>query len=245
MENGLTRERTKTLGMARKRRSFLALQAALAGLTYVDSKTYPPHNRSPRGSHKDATCNKVLQENSQKTPVISGLASPLLLQLKAIAGSFAHKQLWQQLTGRMFKASCADIEDLLKSLEGQELNAAYSFTKVSASPLFRIKKQKHRLKLTFTPQGRVHFPAKVLMSSYQYQLHMIWIDGAGKQMETQTIVTEWIDSRDLPGEWEMTFERPSRTGYYLLLVGVQAGRAAIPVERFAAQGIRVLTSGVV
>jgi hypothetical protein len=228
--------------MTRKRRAFLALQAALAGLTYVESKTYPPHNRSPRGTYKEARCNEAFQENSEKTPSVSGLASPLLWQFKELAGAFAHKQLWQQMTGRMFKVSSTHVTDLLKSLDGLELNQAYPFSRISSPPHLQVKHSKKQLIITFTPQGSVHFPARMQINSYYYTITALWIGNNKKHMEAETIETEWIVSREIPGTYEMAFERPSWAGYYLLVVSAQAGRDGKPVESFAARGTQVVGS---
>ena len=121
--------------MARQR-GLLKLQGTIAGLSFINSKTYGAHARAARGTHKEAKINDVLKKNSGNAAVITWIGSPLLKQLKTLEPGSVARDLWTRMLRCMHKARSTAIEDLFESMQGIEINECYSFTRLfSALPV--------------------------------------------------------------------------------------------------------------
>lgn len=231
--------------MARSRRSFLRLQGTLGGITFVQSVAYGDHVRQPRGTHKEAPLNSVLQKNADATGLVNKTASPVLKALKRRFGGFAQTSLWTRMTGRLFKAPSLRPEDLLYSLRGMEVNERYPLARVlPAVPAIEERCRKSKLEVSVQTLSYCFFDRALRADSYFYEFIVLWLDGSSGRCESEAVETRWIALGDALPEYELFFEKPRWARQYLLLAGVQAGREQRPAESFTAMGAQVLKSGI-
>src|SRR5207253_629232 len=115
-------DKTKLLFMAKVRSPILEIQGQLGNVVFVNSKIYGTHVRQPRGTHKKATINKMLQQNAGNALLVTGIAKRLHQVFKSAGGAFKQRDLWQVMMSRMFKVTPVTGGELLKSLNGLEMN---------------------------------------------------------------------------------------------------------------------------
>ena len=128
------------------KRGLVKLQGTIAGLSFINNKTYGAYVRVARGTHRKAGINSVLKANSKNAAVITGIGSPILKQLKALEPGFIPGELWSRMMGCMYKAKSSLTKDLLDSINGMEINERYPFAKLfTALPSLEVSKKKGRL----------------------------------------------------------------------------------------------------
>lgn len=224
--------------MARQK-GIIKLKGTIAGLTFVDSKTYDPHTRAARGTHKEAGINEVLQGNADNAGKIGPLGSPILRQLKAIENGFVPGDLWPRMTARMFKAKSMKADDLLQSLKGIELNERYPYSKLfSVPPVFEFSVKKNKLLIALELLSPPHFPREVKAKQYLCELPVLFLDGKGGCIK-DVVETEWILFDEESGVYEMGLLIPKGAKYFLFVEGVKGGRDGKAVESFLGRGFRI------
>lgn len=225
--------------MAKQKYSLIKLQGTIGGLTFVDSKTYAPHTRMPRGSYKEAKVNDTLRSNSDHAKPVTSAGSPILRELKNIERGFAGSDLWSRIIGRMFKAKSAGLPELLESIKGIELNERYSFARLFAAlPELRCRFQRNRLFIEVDIFSHPRFAKEVKATHYLCEVTVLFLDGKGNCIK-DVAETEWISfGEDLAG-YEMEFEKPKNSRYFLAVAGIKAGKDEREIESFAARGFRV------
>lgn len=224
--------------MARQK-GIIKIKGTIGGITFVDSIAYDPHPRAARGTYKEAKINDVFQGNANNSKKVGALGSPILQQLKAIDKGFVAGNLWPRMTGRMFKAKCMKVQDLLESLKGIEINERYTYSKLFSSPpklSFSVKKSRLVVEMEFI--AHAVFSKGVKASQYLCEVSVLFLHGKGGCVR-EVMETEWILFKEDLGVFEMDFMIPKGARYFLVVEGVKAGRDGREVESFEARGMRI------
>lgn len=228
--------------MARQK-GVIKLQGTIAGLSFIQSKAYGPHVRAARGTHKEVKVNPVLQGNADHAKMVTPIGSIVLRQLKTVEHGFASGDLWPRMTGRMFKAKSMQVADLFESLRGTELNERYPFAKLFAAiPRFEFSIKKNRLCAEMELLSHARFSKEDKATEYLCELTVLFSDGKISCVK-DSMETEWIGFEDDLPVYEMVFDIPKETKYFLLIAGVKGGNERILVERFTARGYFICGSG--
>jgi len=229
--------------MAKTKNALIKLSGTLYDVTFVDSKAYGKHARSPRGTHKKAEINAVLLENSRKTDVINNTAQVIHDHFKDIGHGFKEGRLWQALLSCFFTAPTTSLADLYTSIQGLELNRKYPLNRLVLVPQLSVYVRKGKLRLNLEPQHHPHFSKQLEVDGYFYTVHLLYLDSKGEAIDTDGIETEWVHFTDEVPFYELSFDVPLKICYYILVLEVVAGYKQVPLDVFPAKGMRVLAAG--
>lgn len=228
--------------MARQR-GIIKLRGTIAGLSFINSKTYGAHVRAARGTHKEAKINDVLKANSENAVVITKIGSPVLQLLKTLEPGFSAGDLWPRMLRRMYKAKGRCIEDLLQSMKGIEVNERYSFAKLfTALPGLEFFKRKGRLVIEMEILSHARFSRNVKASEYLCELSVLFFNGKSVWVMDR-METNWISFDEAPGVYEMDFMIPRGGKYFLVVASVKGGRDKKEIESFGARGYFICDCG--
>lgn len=230
--------------MAKSKNALIKLSGTLYDATFVDSKKYGRHVRSPRGTYKKAKVNHVLADNAKKTDLINSTAKVIHDHIKSIAGSFKQSDLWQdQLLSRMRKVNSTVLPDLLASVQGLEINGSYPLNRLMNLPSLELTINKSTLCLDMTFLGHPDFDKKISADSYYYTFHLLYIDKNGEAVDSDGIETEWVQLQDEVPSYALSFKVPVKAQYYLLFLEIDAGLDNVPLDMYPAKGMRVMVVG--
>ena len=228
--------------MARQR-GLVKLQGTIAGLSFINSKTYGAHVRAARGTHKEAKINSVLKANSKNAAIITGTGSPILKQLKALEPGFIPGNLWSRMIGCMHKAKSTLTEDLLHSIKGMEINERYLFTKLfSVLPRLEVRKKKGRVIIELEILSHARFSKEVKASEYLCEASVLFFIEKNVWVMDR-METDWISMGEGAGVYQMDFVIPKGAAYFLVVTGVKGGRGGEAIESFAARGYKICEWG--
>ena len=80
-----------------KSKSIITLSGNLLGVTHVNSRTYGPHTRAPRGTYKPALLNDAMKESSAVQALANACARQINDHIKEFRGDFKGGQFWQNM----------------------------------------------------------------------------------------------------------------------------------------------------
>jgi hypothetical protein len=224
--------------MARQR-GVIKLQGTIAGLSFVNSKTYGAHVRAARGTHKKATINEVLQGNVEKAKTVTTIGSPVLRAMKELEKGFASGDLWARMMRQMLRTKSTLVSDLFESIQGMEVNERYSFgTLFPVLPGFEFSFKKNQLFVEMELLSHARFSREVKANCYLCEVLVLFFDGKEK-WTTDRMETEWISFHEHSGVYEMEFKKPKGAKYFLAIAGAKAGRDEKEIKNFRARGYRI------
>ena len=84
-----------------KNRSVIKFSGTHFGLTHVDSRTYGPHSRAPRGTYKPATLNDKMRESGKIQVAANVYAKLINDQINLFRENFKGGQFWQNLLSQL------------------------------------------------------------------------------------------------------------------------------------------------
>ena len=221
----------------------LQVSGKIGNVVYVNSKTYGYHARMGRGTHKKAAVNETLACNAQKAAFITQFARTLHTLFCDTCRFFKQRDLWQQMLSRLFRASTSSVPHLLESLVHLEMNNAYPLNRFYNPPGITVSIQKQKAVVMLEAQTHPQFAPSLQADAYYYSFTLIWLGKKGKLCEWEVIETEWIPFSQSPEPFTVTFLKPVKAHYYLLLLQIQGGREGKDIESFAAIAAKVVAAG--
>jgi hypothetical protein len=84
------------------------------------------------------------------------------------------------------------------------------------------------------------FSLPEMPDSYYYEMYILFIDEDKQTIGTENIVTDWVMLNEPKLKFEMSFEIPVRTKYFVAMLKVQGGMYEIEIEDFRSVGMRVM-----
>jgi hypothetical protein len=229
--------------MAKVSSPIIEIQGQLGNLVFVNSKIYGGHIRQPRGTHTKAVLNSTFQQNADNAALVTRIAKSLHQVFKVACGAFKQRDLWQVMMRRMFKVTLVTAAELIKSLDGLEMNAGYPLHAIIAEPQIATHIKGKQLIITIQHGLHVHFADKLEADSYCLELTIIWMSKECDRQETSAAAIDWMPVYNSTSAFELTYDKPVWATYYLLLLKVQGGKESKDIERFKAMGMRVVGVG--
>ncbi len=196
----------------------IKLSGTIDGFTFVNSK-YGRHIRRARGTVKKASLNSVLQKNSERTKIISKSGSEIYEEIKEISGKFKEGQLWQKMIARMMRAGNTNIESLLNTLIGMEINSAHSVDALQTG--FEISPTLDKKSLIVNLNYKQHPNFKNPPSNnYFFEVFLTrWIKGKADPL-FERVPTDLVSFNDKLWSFEFEFTRQKNTKYQLMVLKV-------------------------
>ncbi len=217
------------------------MQGKIGGLVFVNSKAYDAHVRMPRGSKKKATVNSTLTGNTKKLKGGNRPEKQVYALVKMFAGNFKESQLWQKIMSLVLRGTSNKLIDLLTSMEGLELNAAYPLERFGLLPKLNIQSDKQKL-VVHLESDAVPFIQKK-NDCYQYVLTFLFLPYNITETGYITASTGWLESEAPPGKQVFRFVKPPKARCYLLCLGLEWGEKHVATNTLATKGMQFITAG--
>src|SRR4051812_25091611 len=120
--------------MAKVSSPIIEIKGKLGNLVFVNSKKYGRDIQQPRGTYNKTVLNSTLQQNAGNAAPVTRIAKSLHQVFKTACGAFKQRDLWQIMMRRMFKVTPVTAAELIKCLDGMEMNAGYPLHLIIATP---------------------------------------------------------------------------------------------------------------
>ena len=230
--------------MARSKHSLIKLSGTIGGLTFVNSKRYRPHTRTPRGTHTAAPVNEVLETNSKKTKQYSPITSRLHHCFGIIGRGFKQSDLWQVIMSGVLKGGCRDLTEFVQRFKGLDLNSKYRFDEIVTPPGVAVSSdRKPDMRIVLENCVTAHFPKNKTINSYYYEVFIVWMDKGGKRFEWDSSETEWLFTRHEAYDFEFAFAKPLWAKYYLVVLKLIGGEDQVASGNLSSMRMQVCDTG--
>jgi hypothetical protein len=229
--------------MAGKTKNNKALQRSIIEVVQVNSHTYGKHTRAARGSKTIATTNEVLTAHAENTNTLNTAAKSVYDVLKLYSKGFREGQLWQAMLSRMRKARLVHFEELLRTLEGLELNSRYALTRFGELPVLSIKNNKRELQIEMHQNAPPHLNKND--NCYQYELIAMLFNSKGVCVQHTMYKTKWFNKKEAIHKEVYTIQKPAIAKHYLLCLHLQTGINGIATDTLATRGMAIVAAGLV
>lgn len=230
--------------MAKVNSSFFTFKGKLGGLVFVNNSIHGAYVRMPRGTYKAATLNDTLQKNADKAKKVTSISQPVYKALSAACGSFRQKNLWQMILKRMYTAASTEESKLVKSLEGLEMNEAYTYSRIVPAQTVETRLERKTLKIVLGQQSHAVFPSSTEADGYCYRLQIVYLGDDCRWLTTTEDTSRWIsyEEKRIP-YLPFSFVLPQDAVYYLILIEVRGGKGGKAIETRKATGIQIVLAG--
>jgi hypothetical protein len=231
--------------LAKQKSSIIKLKGKLGDQTFVSSPTYGDHVRSNRGSIKPAPVNTSLRQNADRTSLLNNTAGPIFRALDQHTSKIRHRQLWQQMLGRLRDSKGSTPGELLDAFIGLELNDKHPYQALfTIEPSVIVQTIPNDLHIHYDP-GRLHprFPKEV--THYRYGILAIFPTESDYYpppkpkgvkspklpvSASELCYTDWISLKDKRTAHDFRFDIPPGTSDIVLcfLIHAREGLYEIP-----------------
>ena len=207
----------------------------------VKSQAYGVHTRAARGGKTPVGINDAFKDRVAKTVVINSVAKRVHDLLKHCGKPFKEAMLWQVMLSRMRKAKSADTTELLKALEGMELNSKYPLVRFVQSPRLEVNNNKKKMVVRFA--NSMPPPIKSKDTQYKYELYLLLL---GKEVKNDVVMiagSAWMNAGDTCGEMVFNYELPGKVKYYLACLHFACGKDGKETGTLASRGMGIVGVG--
>ena len=223
--------------LAKQKPSIIKIKGKLGDHTYVSSPTYGDIVRSNRGSIKPAHVNSTLQQNADRTSILNNTAGPIFRALDQHTSKIRHRQLWQQMLGRLRSSKGSTPGELLDAFVGLELNEKHPYQALfTIEPSIILQTFPKDLHIHYDP-GRLHPTFPKAVTHYRYGILAVFpteadyyppakAKGAKSQdlpiSSSELWYTDWISLKQKRTAYDFQFDIPPDTTDIVLCFLIQA-----------------------
>jgi hypothetical protein len=186
-----------------------------------------------------AILNDILAAQAGKTSAINAAAKAVYDILKVYCADFKEGQLWQAILSRMRKANSLHFGELLRTLEGLELNSRYTLKRFGNVPVFTAENNKKTLQMAMMPGMPPHLNKND--NCYQYELIVLMFNTSGVCIQHEILRTKWFTKKEAIRKDVFSFQKPANAKYYLLSLHLRGGLNGVATDTFASRGMALVS----
>lgn len=204
--------------MAKPISPIFKFSGTIAGMTYVDSKTYKPHVRAAKGTHTPNVLTDALKESSSLLQFCNQRAKPLF---QALREEHHDGRLWSRLVSLFYAELKAGRTINVHCLRDLDCNLQHKLDELL--PLgfnIDVKKEKKKLGIHVRLEGHPKVDDQIPREGYQLRLVVIYPDFVKDKVRKEVLLGPVIKYKSPLKALELEVPMPSVKAPYIILMGV-------------------------
>lgn len=218
------------------------------GDVFVDSRTYGPHNRAKRGTHKPAVLNDGMKASQSHLKLAAAYGRLIRGPIESFRGGFLLGQFWQQLQSalrRQFKLHQNWEPDGLKRMEVNKLHPLMRLCKGTFS--FYSKAEQGHLHFIFNFDPPIFRSASI--NGFSLQAAVIFPNYEELTTHAELIINEMISlPRAKASRFEVlkgSVEIPENARRFLVVMKVEGLENGRPYSTQSSKGMAIVDAGTI
>lgn len=226
-----------------KSKSIITLSGNLMGMTHVNSRTYGPHTRAPRGTYKPALLNDAMKESSAAQALANAYAKQINDQIKEFRADFKGGQFWQNMLSALRHQYKTYGNWDLKCLKGLEIHPGYPLQRICKGGFnFTASIKNNTLSFRLAFHAQPVFKSKGI-DSYQVQILVIFPDNETGVAAAYNLLTETFNLNTKPEVQEAEATLPVNAVQYLICMKLEGCINGAIGQSYSSKGMQILDAG--